>query len=484
MKALPTFEGQAIKYQPFDTQDSLDNSPLEIQDQPPTPNVTVLKVIRLNPNISVTNFWCCMFHSFFMILGGAFTNSLQPLILLDKNYYNISQDESGKIMSLILIVMLVVKLIVSIPYGHCTDKFGRKIMIQYAAINYLLSCLIVPLQTTVFPGLILAKILLANSMSAFHSVPLIADYIADESKGKAAGILATIAGISSILANVILQQLYKSGIPLGTCYLGAGIFTFLAVIFNSFGLKGGRYYISHKIHKPDTTDTSFTSLKNNFKEALSIFKSNGWLLIALVLQITGGSDFFIFFSFMALYVKSLFLNQTETGIPIKAEDQNFNRTTDQVSNVKVSDLNILVKLTAFVCNIIYAYLLDKKKTIIPVIYVALIGSALSFVLLSASKHPDDLSLEIAVSLFGATVPGLFLITNYLNIKNFPIEKRGIMISFSGFVGSIAHFIMASLGGFLYDNWRKDGPFLICALLLGVAMILIARIYFTKLHGKN
>jgi len=468
MKTSP-FEEPTHKYQPFDLQDI---SAFEEQEQP-TPPTIVLKVIRLNQNISTSNFYCCILHSFFMIFGAALTHSLQPLILLDKNYYNIPAGETGKIMSLILVVMLIVKLLVSIPYGHMTDKFGRKIMIRYAAINYLFSCLLVPLQTTVFPGLVLAKILLANSMSAFHSVPLIADYIADESKGKASGILASLAGIASIIANIILQIFLKSGISLGNCYLGAGIFTFLAVMINSFGLKGGHYYIDKK---EDKQEISINSFSNNMKEAILVFKSNGWLLIALVLQITGGSDFFIFFSFTALYVKSLYQN--------KETDDLSSKIFDKESNIQVSNLNILVTISAFICNILYAYLLDKKKTIISVIYIALAGSALSFILISLSYYPEDWLLIIGTSLFGATVPGLFLITGYLNIKNFPLEKRGIMMSVSGFIGNIAHFIMATLGGFLFDNWRKDGPFLVCTFLLVVAMILVTKIYYSKIQPNN
>jgi MFS family permease len=431
-------------------------------EAPPT---YVMKVIRLNPGITKQNFVCCIAHYMIMIFGFVVAGILQPLILLDKNYYNVDQDNVGTITSLVLVVQLVVKIIVSVPYGHLSDRFGRKTIIFYGALNYLISCLLVPVQTSIFPGLVLAKVLLANGTSALHCVPLLADYIADESKGRATAISAMFIGVAAILANIFLKVLFYADLTLGTCYVVIGIITFAGVMLNTLGLKGGYYSPQKPQAAKDIANNG--NFKENMTEAINVFKGNGWLMIALVLSILGSSDFFVFFTFLALYVKSMFPPGTE----------------DAVSNIAVNNLQTLVMLPSFFCNLFYGYYLDKPNKAFHVSLFALGGGTFSFILISMSDTPYDWKLKFASVIMGSTIPGLLVIGNYLGFKNFPQNKRGIMIGFTGLAGYIGFFIIASGGGFLYDHWRKDAPFIICSVLLILALLVVLRIHKVMIASK-
>jgi len=438
--------------------------PFDIEE--PEKSVTVLNIIKLNPGISKQNFWCCVFHYMSMIFCVIAVGVLQPLILLDKNYYNVAQDEAGSITSLILVIQLVVKIVVSVPYGHYADKFGRKTAIFYGAANYLASCLLVPIQTSIFPGLVLSKLLFANSAAALHAVPLIADYIADESKGKATGFLALGVGIAAMLSNVFLKILFYSNFSLGSCYVIMGIIGTSLMCINTLGLKDG-VYIKDSQPRAQHNNFDLAELKKNIYEAYDIFKGNGWLLISLVLQILGSADFMVFFTFLTLYVRSMF---TEAD--------------SSLANIVISNLQSLVMIPMFFCTLLYGYVMDRKRQALLLSYIALGGGTLSFILITISTHPTDKLIKIGSVMLGSTLPGLFVISNYLNIKNFPEDKRGIMIGFTGMIGNVGHFIIASGGGLLYDYWRKDGPFLVCAGLLIVAMILVTKIYRSMILGKD
>jgi len=435
-------------------------------EEPEKPSQYAFKFIKLNPGITQVNFVCCIIHMMIMIFGLASAGSIQPLILLDKKYYNISQEESGTITSLILVIQLVVKMIVSLPYGHYADKLGRKTVIYYGAINYLISCLLIPAQTSIFPGFILAKMLLANGLAALQTVPLLADYVADESKGIASGFAGMAFGVSAIFSNILLKILLYAEVQLGLIYVVIGVITFVILCVNTFGLKGGFYYLKEKKKNPEQQNQ--TSFKENLMEAFTIFKSNGWLIIALVLQIIGSSDFFIFLNFLTLYVKSLFPNEED----------------DTTANILVNNLQTMILIPMFFCNIFYGYFLDKKEKALKLSYFALVGGACSCLLVCFSKDPYQWTLTWAALLLGATIPGLLIITGYLNIKNFPADKRGIMIGFTSLVGNVGYFIISFGGGFLYDYWRKEAPFLICATLLTLSIVLITRVYQTKIAGKE
>lgn len=451
MEKVPHLKNTSLKYLELE---SPDVNQVQLEEE----RTYAMKVIRLNPGITQTNFFCCIFHSMLIVFSFIIIGQLQPLIILDEEYYNVSQDEAGRVNTIIMIFQVIVRIAVMIPYGHYADKIGRKTMIRYGALNYLVSCILVPFQKSIFPGFIFAAILFSNGAAAVSSVPLLADYIADESKGKASGIVSMMIGLCAIIANLFVKLLLYKKFPLGTCYIVIGIMLFLALFLNSLGLKEGTYRAKNTNNLPEQPNP--TSIIANFKEALTYYKTNGWLRISLIIQIIGSSDFHIFLTFMTLYVKSLFSSEVDSA----------------TANLTVNNIQTLVFLPSFFSNIIYGYFLDKPNKTINVSLFALTGGACSFIIMSLSTDPYDLKIRIAALLLGATIPGLFVITSFLNIKNFPPEKRGMMMGFSGLVGGIGYFIISAGGGIIYDKWRKDGPFLAGTALLVIAIIFVLRTY--------
>ncbi len=459
---------QAVKnanhsYTPFDVEGESAETDIESDQSQQQVGVSLLwNTIQLNPGISKLNFFCCVLFYCSMVFGFTAAHSLQPLILTDKDYYNISQDKTGGVLSLIMAVQLIVKVIVGIPYGHFADKFGRKNMILLGSVCYLASFIIVPLQTTIL-GLVLAKVLLANGTSCLHSVPLMIDYIANESRGRASALISMATSLSAIAASLAVRKLFKENFSIGSCYMIFGIGVSVVMMVNVLGLKGG-HYISETLHKPKE---NITSLKHNVKESIQHFKENGWLAISLVLKIFGGSDIMVFFMFMSVFVKSMFPADFDS----------------KEANIIVTNFNIMVKLTSFFSNIFYGWFLDKKKLPLTAGYIALIGGFFALFLFSTSSRPDDWTLYLGAPLIGATLPGLFVITNFINMKHFPPEKRGIMMSVTGFAGHISHFIIASAGGLLYDHVSKSGPFQMCCVLLIISVLLVKYIHKTKVAGQ-
>jgi len=456
-------------YAPFDVE--VDTSAIDLEtekDQTQERGISVVfNIIQLNPGISKLNFFSCVLFYCSMVFGFAVANALQPLILTDPNYYGLDANKMGSLLSLIMMIQLVIKVFIAIPYGHFVDKFGRRNMILFGSVCYLISFVLVPLQTTIFPGLISAKILLANATTCFHSVPLMADYIANESRGRASAMLSMAIGVSSIIANVSVNRLIHADYSIGVCYMIFGIGISAVMMVNALGLKGGQYYIERGQHHSQSQENT-TSLRNNVKEAIAVFKENGWLSIGLTLQILGSSDFMVFFMFMSIYIRSLFPQHTDS----------------KESSLVITNFHILVTLVSFFFNMFYGWFLDRKNKPLVAAYIALFGGIIAFYLVSMSDHPDDWTLYLGTGLVGATLPGLFVITNFINIKNFPAEKRGIMISFTGLAGNVSHFLIASGGGLLYDHLSKVSPFLLCAVLLKVAIVLITYFHKTKISNRN
>jgi len=427
------------------------------QDKDKPKQVVAFNFIKLNPGLSKLNFYCCMVHHIIMVLSVSLPGALQTLILLSPEYYNVPKEQAGKMNSICLIIQLVVKLIVSIPYGYLVDKVGRKPMIYYAVISLTAGCLLMPTQKSIFPGFMIAQILMTNAGCALFTVPLSADYIADESKGKASAFLFMFIGFGGLGGNLISKALFYLQVSLGQCYVITGITLFSLFFLNTFGLKSN---YKHQMTAAQVKESDQQTVFQKMKLAISIFRSNSWLMILLVVQVLGSSDFQVFFSLFTVYLKSLFSPDVD----------------EQTQNIVVSNIQTLLSVPMILANVGYGYFLDKKNMIIKILIFALLGGSISFLLIAASKDPYIWSINAGAILLGTTLPGLYIVTGYLGIRHYPPDKRGIMTGFSGIIGSIGYFVLATSSGVLYDSWRKDGPFLICASLLVFAIILVLIIY--------
>lgn len=402
-----------------------------------------------------------------MVFGFGCADALQPLILVNSDYYKVPKDNSGTVMSNMLFVQLGTKIIVSILYGYFIDKFGRKIMIYYGALNLVAGFLLAPVFTSVFPGLVLAKVLISNGGSALSIIPLTADYTHSESRGKAAGINIALTAVGAFLSNIFLKVLFYQKYSLGQCYFISGILVFVLFALNTLALKGGKYYLTQGqaakgVHK------SASNFFTEFEEAIAAFFKDAWLMIALVLRIVGNADFFIAFTILSLFVKSLF----PPGVPENEE------------NITLNNLQSFVFLPALVCDFIYGHYIDKTNKVIGMSLLSLGMGAVAFSLTSLATSPYDFELYLSTILIGMSVPGVYVVSTYLSIKHFPEEKRGVMMGVLNLMGYLGYVIIASGGGYLFDHWTKNAPFILYAALLTIAFVFVLWIYVKRIKGRG
>lgn len=406
-------------------------------------------------------------HYALIMFSFAFTSILQPFILLDKDYYDVNQDSIGSITSLCITVQLIIRFLVAAPYGRCSGNFGRKTIVLCGAASYLLGCIVIALQKNVFPGFILGQILLANGTAILSIIPF-PDH-QSRTEGKASALSETFVGSSGLLACLIVKFLFLVNLPLGYSYIAIGAIVSFAFIINSFGL-GEQTPIDDSSFRMSHSNLDAGGINEEIKGAINTLKTNGWVLIAFVIQILGSANFFVFFTYMALYIISLF--------PAVAGNTS--------ASAKVSNLQIIALSVSLLSNIGYGVLLEKKNKGITmaVTLFALGGGAFSFVLMVISKNYADWSLTISAVLMGVSLPGLFVIASYLGIKNFPPIQRKVMIAFTGLFGHVTYFVVAVGGGLLYDYWRKDGLFVVCTAILGFGFVSVITIYKSMISGQK
>ncbi len=438
-----------------------ESQPLELQKTSPSEQPKyICKTIRLNPGVSTKNFICSQLHYMIMVFFMSAGDALQPLILLDKDYYHLDRSRQGTILSIILFIQLALKIMTAIIYGHFNDRFGRKTMLVYGATSIFLGFLIAPLWKNVFPGFIIAKALTSNGSTALATLPFIADYVHNETKGKANALGVALSTLGAFLANIIIKILLYCSVPLGHCYWIIAVIGLSAAVLNSFGLKEVARSDEKRIIKNENTE----SFGQTLKEAIKEFKSNGWLTIALILQILGNADFYIVSTILALYVKGMFPADTE----------------DRISNIALNNVQSCIFAPAFISNFVYGYAIDKHNKIILSAGFALGGGIVAFVMTFFVGNPYDWKLYVASMILGTTLTGIYILANFLGSRYYPANKRGIMFGIQTLIGYVGYVIIASGGGFLFDHWTHNAPFVLYTILLSLALVSVVSLYHFKI----
>jgi MFS family permease len=428
----------------------------ELED--PDAECETFYTIKLNKGITKVNYVCSLIQYLLTISHIYMSDSLQPLILLDHNYYHIEKKHEGTILGVILVIQLVVKVTGSLILGHFVDVYGRRKMLTIGSLLIFIGCMLVPSQKTVFPGFVFAKMFFALGNTIVLLLPFNADYVHDDSKGKASGISITLSAIGAIVGNIALKIFLIEGVALGNIYYIWGVYVIVVFNINSLGLKGGNLY--YRIRKSLSSVNTSRPVREIFSDAYQTFLQIPWLMIALFLQILGNADFYILTVIFAIFIKSLF-----------PED-----TPDSVSNMFVNNIQTLTLVPALVSNLIYGWYLDRTKKVMNSIYASLFGGIIGFSIAISVEQPTDVALKVAGVVLGSTLTGIYTNAQYLGNTYFPQEKRGILLGVMGAFGYIGYMILAVGGGYLFDVWKRTAPFIINVVFLVICVIGVFVIY--------
>lgn len=432
----------------------------EVED-PNAEHLTIYS-IKLNKNISKLNFICSQLHYLFITSHIYMSDSLQPLILLDHNYYNIEREHEGTILGVILVIQLVIKVSGSLILGHFTDKYGRRMMLFVATILIFIGAFLIPSMKSVFPGFVFAKIFFALGNTILLILPFNADYVHDDSKGKASGLSITISAMGAIIGNISLKLFLLNNVSLGNIYYIWGVIVLVIFNLNNLGLKAGRYYYKVKNNFP--TSDHHLSFSEILGDAYDVFKKTPWLLIALFLQILGNADFYILTVIFAIFIKSLY----PEGTP------------DSVSNMAVNNIQTITLVPALLSNIFYGWYIDRTRKIMNAVYTALIGGIIGFSFAITVHQPTDIALRIGGVILGCTLTGIYTSAQFLGNTYFPQEKRGVLLGVMGAFGYIGYMILAVGGGYLFDVWIRTAPFILNVVFLVICLIGVFYIYKVKI----
>ena len=433
--------------------------------------------ITLNPGITPLNFYASLVHVIIVQFNHTVTSTLQPLIVSDPDSYNADPKTIGVILAKLMILQTVTKMCLTPIYGYLMDRVGRKPMVILGGFMALMGYLLVPFQKSVFPGYAISKILVANGGNMMTLAPFVADYVHDSSKGKAMGITTALGSAGQLLGAVFVSFLISAHVSLTKIHVIIGFTIITVVLSYSLGIKGGKYYLLRKSSASESDGEAanmvvnyreekfFTKLRQGFK----VLGQNGWLLISLSITILARADYYLVTIMFALFIKSF--------------DKKDDAAAHLESNKMVSKYQSLFFSLSLIGNLAYGHVLDKVNTLY-IIFPTCMAAMTGYTLGSFSGSKDSVLLLLLILFAGIAMPGLLNSGNYLAMKYFPRELRGLLNSMMSVIGVAGYLFLSTAGGYLFDNYGKSSPFLLFVGMLAATMTAIFLIYKTQGLGRE
>jgi len=402
--------------------------------------------ISLLPGVGKGNMSIYVLGFVFTMLFSTFIPQVQPFVLTE--ILRIPPEQQGALSGYLGFAATLVSMIMPSIWGTLSDKTGRRLVY---AIGFLLSALgiaMTPLAGTI-AALYLFRMIFAAGSNASNTMSnaLLADYIDNKDRGKAIGVTAASGGIGALLTVFLFLRLPDIFQTSGLTPQMAGRYTYwivavlgiVAMALVSFGLLG-------RSQKQAEEKRSITQIA---RDAFQAARQDPGISLAYGVNFVASGAVSVVGTFFTLWLVTY--GTTRAGL------------TSAESLARAGMIMGISQMMGLIAAPIFGILADKAGRVKAVI----IATGLTAVVFSITLMiRDPLNwVMILLGLFIGFVQTSGLITGgALIAQQAPESIRGSVMGFYGFCGAMGIMLVSVAGGWLFDNWLYQGPFVLIASL--------------------
>jgi MFS family permease len=401
-----------------------------------------------------TFYWACLTG----ILLSTFVPQMQPYLLSE--HLGIAESEQGVISGNLSFWGEVAIILMVGFWGTLSDRIGRR---PVMALGYLImtgGILLYP-RAENYAELVLARLAFATGVAAYSVmiVTLVADYVSDDSRGKAAGMLGFFNGVGALITVMVLLRLPaifqgqgQSPVEAGTStYQIIAVMTLLTAILMWFGLSRRE---SRKLaHGGNILKLGWEGLLAGREPGIAL---------AYAASFVARGNLAIVGTFFTLWLANY--GTIELGMS----------RADALA--KAGGIIAITQSMALVSAPFFGILTDRIDRI----------SALNLTLLLAFlgyggtvlvENPFGIGMIACGILIGMSEVGCIITSSVLIAQQTPERIRGSVIGFFNLTGALGIMVASKLGGTLFDSWREAAPFMLFggfALLVLIWSLLVRR----------
>lgn len=404
--------------------------------------------IKILKGVSPLNVLTLFYASFFGIALMSYMNAGQPLIF--GAILGVAESEFGRLAGTLTFYHEIVVMVCIAPIGALSDKIGRRPLYMTAFLLLGIGHFLYPLAESEGQLLLYRMVFAVGTASASAMLAAVAnDYPVESSRAKM--IAATM--LFNAIGMVLLTSVFKN---LPEWYEGNGYDTRQAVTYTRWVVAGCCLMIAAVVivglkKGAPAQSTQREPFLATMRVGISEARKPRIMLCYLAAVVSRG-DLAVLSTFFTTW---LFLEGRDLGMtPTEAMSGGFK-------------FYIVVQAAALVAAPFIGVMLDKIDRVKGLV-VAMVLAAGGYLSLALVDNPFGSAMYGAAVLIGFGEIAANLSALSLVGKEAPARGRGAVIGMFSFFGAFGILLTAKLGGILFDDVSRIGPF----VLVGIGNIVV------------
>lgn len=421
--------------------------------------------VLLQPNVKPANMTVYVLGAMFAMLLSTFVPQAQPFILTE--IMHIPTSQQGVLTGYLGLAATIVGLIVPGIWGTLSDKFGRRIVYAIGLVISVLGIVIYPLAGSLV-GLYLCRSLFSAGSNASQtmSTALLGDYVDNKDRGKAYGMVAMSSGVGALLTVFIFLKLPDIFMSKGLSTLSAARYTYWIVAL--VGIAAMTMILTGLLGKSKTQGEEKRSALQIAKEALQAARRDPIISLAYGVTFAATGAITVIGTFFTLWMQTY--GTTVAGL------------TSAEALAKAGMIMGITQVMGLISSPIFGVLSDKMPRVLSVVLTAGL-TVLAYASTLFITNPLGIGM-ILLGLFLGFVQISGVITGgALIAQQTPDSVRGSVMGFYYFCAALGTMLASVLGGFLFDNWIPQGPFVLSAVLSLVVVLWGLNVYAKTRKGN-
>ncbi|CAA0081988.1 Putative metabolite transport protein YjhB [Zhongshania aliphaticivorans] len=380
------------------------------------------------------------------ILLSTFMPQMQPYVLSE--FLQIPEKEQGVVSGNIAFWGEIAIIIAAGFWGTMSDKVGRRHVMAVSFVIMAVGVAGFPFAQS-YPQLIFFRIIFGVGVAAFScmTITIMADYVNDRSRGKATGFLGLANGFGAMTTVFLILRLPAIFQGQGLDPHAAGMLTYFIIAGVSL-LFAVWMWLSLKKHDVANQKTESDSFLEITKKGFRAAKDQGVALSYAAAFVSRG-NLAIVGTFFTLWLANY--GTSELGL---------SRADALARGGLIVGIAQGVTLIGAPLFGILSDRLARVDALIVSLLVSFIGYGGTFFI----DDPFSTKMIICAIFIGLGEVGVIITSAVLIAQQTPAKIRGAVIGFFNLSGAVGILVAAKFGGYLFDNWRESGPFVLFGLL--------------------
>ena len=395
----------------------------------------------------VTFYWACLVG----ILLQTFVPQMQPYLLTE--FLGIPENQQGEVSGNLSFWSELVIIAMVGFWGTLSDRVGRRPIMALGYLIMAVGLLFLP-RAQSYEALLAARLAFSVGAAAFSVmlVTLIADYISDQSRGKATGLVGFCNGIGALITVMLLLRLPKMFQEAGQTPVEAGYSVYWIIAGLTFATAAIMWLGLNKREVQHQEQRH--GLLQQAREGLLAARDRG-VALAYGASFVARGNLAIVGTFFTLWLANY--GTTELGM---------NRA-DAIARAGM--IIAITQTAALVSAPLFGFLTDRINRV----------SALNLTLLLAFlgyggtwfvENPFGAGMILCGVLIGMSEVGCIVTSSVLIAQQTPQRMRGAVIGVFNLCGAVGILVASKVGGILFDAWREAAPFITFGLFALVVLV--------------